>query len=165
MVSPIRLPKCKAFLSELAQMAGRYSGSAKGEANGAQEAEVQAKKRVCAEAVMLGLFFYFLPKVWAKGERVGKDFFFEKGEQQRAVYEMYRRAGLTVVHRPSITIPDDPPSTGSVAAFAGMLASDEKQRCAELLAPFLGGQYRDHTEQPQEAARRKDQAGTIEEGH
>ena len=39
------------------------SGSAKGEANGAQEAEAQAKKRVCAEGVMLGLFFYFLPRV------------------------------------------------------------------------------------------------------
>jgi hypothetical protein len=34
------------------------TGSAKGEANGAAEAEVQAKKRVCAESVMLGLFFY-----------------------------------------------------------------------------------------------------------
>ncbi len=56
------------------------SGSAKGEANGAQEAEVQAKKRVCAEGVLLGLFFYFLPKVWGKGERVGKDFYFGQGE-------------------------------------------------------------------------------------
>jgi hypothetical protein len=70
------------------------SGSAKGEANGAQEAEAQAKKRVCAEGVMLGLFFYFLPKVWGKGERVGKDFSFADGEEQRCVYDMYMRAGL-----------------------------------------------------------------------
>jgi hypothetical protein len=86
------------------------TGSAKGEANGAAEAEVQAKKRVCAESVMLGLFFYFLPKVWAKGERVGKDFYFAEGEEQRAVYEMYRRAGLTIMQTPGITIVrDDPP--------------------------------------------------------
>jgi hypothetical protein len=70
------------------------SGSAKGEANGAQEAEAQAKKRVCAEGVLLGLFFYFLPRVWGKGERVGKDFYFADGEEQRCVHEMYARAGL-----------------------------------------------------------------------
>jgi hypothetical protein len=70
------------------------SGSAKGEANGAQEAEAQAKKRVCAEGVLLGLFFYFLPRVWGKGERVGKDFYFADGEEQRCVHEMYTRAGL-----------------------------------------------------------------------
>jgi hypothetical protein len=34
------------------------SGTAKGEVNGAQEAEVQAKKRVCAEGLMLGLYYY-----------------------------------------------------------------------------------------------------------
>jgi len=70
------------------------SGSAKGEANGAQEAEVQAKKRACAEGLMLGLYYYFLPNVWGKGERVGKDFVFADGEEQRCVYEMYARAGL-----------------------------------------------------------------------
>jgi hypothetical protein len=70
------------------------SGSAKGEANGAAEAEAQAKKRVCAEGVLLGLFFYFLPRVWGKGERVGKDFYFADGEEQRCVHEMYARAGL-----------------------------------------------------------------------
>ena len=37
------------------------TGSAKGDANGAQEAEVQAKKRACAEGLMLGLYLYFLP--------------------------------------------------------------------------------------------------------
>jgi len=67
------------------------TGSAKGEANGAQEAEVQAKKRACAEGLMLGLYYYFLPNVWGKGERVGKDFVFADGEEQRCVYEMYVR--------------------------------------------------------------------------
>jgi len=80
------------------------SGSAKGEANGAQEAEVQAKKRACAEGLMLGLYYYFLPNVWGKGERVGKDFAFADGEEQRCVYEMYARAGLITRSSPSIAI-------------------------------------------------------------
>jgi hypothetical protein len=83
------------------------SGSAKGEANGAQEAEVQAKKRACAEGLMLGLYYYFLPNVWGKGERVGKDFAFADGEEQRCVYEMYTRAGLIVRSTPGVRIPRD----------------------------------------------------------
>ena len=83
------------------------SGSAKGETNGAAEAEAQAKKRVCAEGLLLGQFFYFLPPVWASGERAGKDFYFNAGEEQYAVYEMYRRAGLAIIHSPGITIPPD----------------------------------------------------------
>lgn len=86
---------------------GMSSGSAKGEANGAQEAEVQAKKRVVAEKLLLGLFFYFLPKVWGKGERVGKDFAFSEGEEQRCVYEMYARAGLIARSTPGVRIPRD----------------------------------------------------------
>lgn len=83
------------------------SGSAKGEANGAQEAEVQAKKRACAEGLMLGLYYYFLPNVWGKGERVGKDFAFTDGEEQRCVYEMYARAGLIARGTPGVRIPRD----------------------------------------------------------
>lgn len=86
---------------------GTSSGSAKGEANGAQEAEVQAKKRVVAEKLLLGLFFYFLPKVWGKGERVGKDFAFTDGEEQRCVYEMYTRAGLIARSTPGVRTPRD----------------------------------------------------------
>jgi hypothetical protein len=82
------------------QIVSESTGSAKGDANGAQEAEVQAKKRACAEGLMLGLYLYFLPKVWGKGERVGKDFSFGEGEERRCVYEMYARAGL-VAHRTS----------------------------------------------------------------
>jgi hypothetical protein len=111
------------------------TGSAKGEANGAAEAEVQAKKRVCAESVMLGLFFYFLPKVWAKGEKVGKDFYFDTGEEQRAVYEMYRRAGLRVVQSPGMTIPrDDPPDRPAAAHGSAPPAIPTRQR-TPLAAP------------------------------
>ena len=83
------------------------SGSAKGEANGAQEAEAQAKKRVVAEGLMLGLYFYFLPRVWGKGERAGKDFVFADGEEQRCVFEMYRRASLDVVRHSGSALPRD----------------------------------------------------------
>ncbi len=58
-----------------------------------------------AEKLLLGLFFYFLPKVWGKGERVGKDFSFAEGEEQRCVYEMYARAGLIARSTPGTTVP------------------------------------------------------------
>jgi hypothetical protein len=92
------------------------SGSAKGEANGAQEAEVQAKKRACAEGLMLGLYYYFLPNVWGKGERVGKDFTFADGEEQRCVYEMYARAGLIARSTPSARVPRDGSTAGGGAS-------------------------------------------------
>ena len=87
------------------QIVSESTGSAKGDANGAQEAEVQAKKRACAEGLMLGLYLYFLPKVWGKGERVGKDFYFGEGEERRCVYEMYARAGLLSRSSPGVDIP------------------------------------------------------------
>lgn len=92
------------------------SGSAKGEVNGAQEAEVQAKKRACAEGLMLGLYYYFLPNVWGKGERVGKDFAFADGEEQRCVYEMYTRAGLIARGTPGALIPRDGSATRGEAS-------------------------------------------------
>jgi hypothetical protein len=95
------------------------SGSAKGEANGAQEAEVQAKKRVCAEGVMLGLFFYFLPKVWGKGERVGKDFYFSQGEEERCVYEMYARAGLLPRQHGGVSVDRHPASASAPSPERG----------------------------------------------
>jgi hypothetical protein len=87
------------------------SGNAKGEANGAQEAEVQAKKRACAEGLMLGLYYYFLPNVWGKGERVGKDFYFADGEERRCVYEMYARAGLIKRSTRGVTVAHSEPGT------------------------------------------------------
>jgi len=91
------------------------TGSAKGDANGAQEAEVQAKKRACAEGLMLGLYLYFLPKVWGKGERVGKDFYFGEGEERRCVYQMYARAGLLTHSTSGIEIPHPAAATYRVA--------------------------------------------------
>ena len=56
-------------------------------------AEAQAKKRACAE-FGLGRYFYTLPKVWGKGSGSKRDFRFERGEAQRCIQEMYRKAGL-----------------------------------------------------------------------
>ncbi len=79
---------------------GLIQHSSTGESDGSREnegtsSEAQAKKRACAEAVGLGHFFYFLPKVWARGERQGKAFRFAPRECERAVEEMFRLAGLT----------------------------------------------------------------------
>jgi hypothetical protein len=101
------------------------SGSVKGEANGAQEAEIQAKKRACAEGLMLGLYYYFLPNVWGNGERIGKDFAFADGEEQRCVYEMYARAGLITRSTPSVPIPrgEVPTAHGDISRSAATPAS------------------------------------------
>ena len=106
------------------QIISESSGSAKGEANGAAEAEAQAKKRVCAEGLMLGLYLYFLPKVWGKGEKLGKEFVFAEGEERRCVYEMYRRAGLLSRTSPGIEIarPVPPPTPATPATERATIA-------------------------------------------
>ncbi len=117
------------------------SGCAKGDLNGAQEAEVQAKKRVCAEGLMLGLYLYFLPNVWGKGERIGKEFHFAEGEEQRCVWEMYRRAGLLparsrgAAHERPAPTPAAPPPTAATerAARARTALAQAEQRVG--LAP------------------------------
>ena len=129
------------------------TGSAKGDANGAQEAEVQAKKRACAEGLMLGLYLYFLPKVWGKGERVGKDFYFGEGEERRCVYEMYARAGLVAHSTSGIEIPRPAVANHRVAAAATLVteraaaaraALDTAERRAGL-QPREGAAAADHT--------------------
>jgi len=74
---------------------------------------VQAKKRACAEGLMLGLYYYFLPNVWGKGERVGKDFYFADGEEQRCVYQMYARAGLIKGSTRGVTVARNEPGTAT----------------------------------------------------
>jgi hypothetical protein len=131
------------------------SGSAKGEANGAQEAEVQAKKRVCAEGVLLGLFFYFLPKVWGKGERVGKDFYFSQGEEERCVYEMYARAGLLPRHHGGgsaerVQLPEHTPAAERTRNQAYSRQVPASQRVAPLSRESRGSSSR----QSEQASRR-----------
>jgi hypothetical protein len=110
------------------------TGSAKGDANGAQEAEVQAKKRACAEGLMLGLYLYFLPKVWGKGERVGKDFSFGEGEERRCVYEMYARAGLVSRSSPGAEIPRRAEAAHRVAPASTPAAAPVTERAAAARA-------------------------------
>ncbi len=72
-------------------------------------AEAQAKKRACAE-FGLGRFLYTLPKMWGKGSGSRSSFRFSDGEEQRVVYEMYRRAGLIQSsHEPILQISPEPP--------------------------------------------------------
>jgi hypothetical protein len=86
---------------------GWSSGSAKQDKLGPMEAEMQAKKRVVAEKLMLGLYLYFLPPVWMRGTYDEQRHVFSpaEGEEQRCAYEMYVRAGLIDRPRPSVAIP------------------------------------------------------------
>lgn len=78
------------------------SGKAEIERIGPMDAEAQAKKRVVAEGLMLGLYLYFLPEVWMRGEysAARKIFYPHDGEDRRCAYEMYARAGL--ITRPHV---------------------------------------------------------------
>src|SRR6185503_8652436 len=62
-------------------------------------AEAQAKKRACAE-FGLGRYFYFLPRLWGKGQGDRKSFRFDDGEARRVVHQMYQQAHLTVPAAP-----------------------------------------------------------------
>jgi hypothetical protein len=57
-------------------------------------AEAQAKKRVCAEALGLGLYFYHAPKLWGVITHKGKGATFAAGEEERLKLELYGRMGL-----------------------------------------------------------------------
>lgn len=69
-----------------------HTASGEGELGDAYEgasAEAQAKKRVCAEALGLGLYFYFLPPVYGKVERAGGKLVFPRTEQDRIIRALY----------------------------------------------------------------------------
>ena len=108
---------------------GWSSGSAKQDKLGPMEAEAQAKKRVCAEKLMLGLYLYYLPTVWMHGEydRERRLFFPRSGEEQRCAYEMYARAGLIARPTPSITLPPAPlaPTARHAAAVTALRAAEQ----------------------------------------
>lgn len=62
--------------------------------NGGTSAEAQAKKRVCAEALGLGQYFYAAPKLWGAITHRGKGATFAPGEEERLKREIYARMGL-----------------------------------------------------------------------
>ena len=62
--------------------------------NEGTSAEAQAKKRVCAEGLGLGLYLYHAPKLWGTVERKGKGAIFSRPEEQRLKLELYRTMGL-----------------------------------------------------------------------
>ncbi len=76
-------------------------------------AEAQAKKRACAE-FGLGRFLYTLPKLWGKGSGSRSSFRFADGEEQRVVYEMYRRAGVLESSHDPIQIAPQPEPPAAV---------------------------------------------------
>jgi hypothetical protein len=80
------------------------TGSSKESFDGGQDAEAQAMKRVCARTVGLGLYLYHLPEIWGRGERAGSRFFFADGEEERCLYELYRRAGLSTTSQMGVTL-------------------------------------------------------------
>ena len=96
------------------------TGSSKETFEGGQDAEAQALKRVCARTVGLGLYLYFLPEVWGRGERDGKRFYFAGGEEERCLHELYRRAGLSTIPHPGVSLPSSTPPTPAPTVTTSM---------------------------------------------
>jgi len=106
-------------IAHLCAFGGLIQGTASGECApgdplGGTSAEAQAKKRVCAELLGLGRFFYRLPSIWGAGDGSGPHFRFHAGEAERCVAELYRRAAL---------LPANLPSTPALERTAPMPAS------------------------------------------
>jgi hypothetical protein len=62
--------------------------------NTGTSAEIQAKKRVCAEALGLGLYLYSAPKIWGDVTHKGRGATFLAGEEERIKQTAYQRMGL-----------------------------------------------------------------------
>jgi hypothetical protein len=93
-----------------------------GDPNGGTSAEAQAKKRVCAEALGLGLYLYSAPKLWGTLEHRNR---FAPGEEARLKQALYRQMGLLSQDTPT---KDDTPRSRQVAPN-----SDQLQRARTAL--------------------------------
>lgn len=93
--------------------------------NGGTIAEAQAKKRVCAEALGLGLYLYHAPKFWGALADTGKNATFAPGEEQRLKREIYGRMGLIPAPAPDEVPPEPSPARLQRARTA--LADAERQ--------------------------------------
>jgi hypothetical protein len=125
------------------------TGSSKESFDGGQDAEAQAMKRVCARAVGLGLYLYALPEIWGRGERDGKRFFFADGEEERCLYELYRRAGFStaVSSVTTIQLPITPAATtpsgttgAATSGFKGPTENGHGQRLATARAALVAAE-------------------------
>lgn len=65
-----------------------------GDDNTGTSAEIQAKKRVCAEALGLGLYLYSAPKIWGDVTHKGRGATFLSGEEERIKQTAYQRIGI-----------------------------------------------------------------------
>ncbi|NJO81905.1 MAG: hypothetical protein HC828_03380 [Blastochloris sp.] len=89
-----------------------------GEENQGTSSEIQAKRRVCAEGLGLGLYLYSMPKLWDDIEPQGRSFVFARKVEENLKWQMYSKLGLDkieplVVPRFSILIPPIQPTPPS----------------------------------------------------
>jgi hypothetical protein len=129
------------------------SGKAESERIGPMDAEAQAKKRVVAEGLMLGLYLYFLPEVWMRGEydSARKIFYPHDGEERRCAYEMYARAGLIARSQPSASIPHPPKTSPSTPAQLP-IATSASERLTAARAALNAAEQRVGVQSPAQGA-------------
>jgi hypothetical protein len=130
--------------------------------NEGTSAEAQAKKRVCAEGLGLGLYFYRAPKLWGTVERKGKGAIFFRQEEQRLKLELYRTMGLltdpSAASTPTPTPlrapapPAEPshiaPDPDRLARARAALAQGEERSAKHAPAPRTPAPTNERTERP-----------------
>jgi hypothetical protein len=111
-------------------------------------AEAQAKKRVCAEALGLGLYFYHAPKLWGVVTHKGKGATFATGEEERLKLELYGRMGL-LREQPSVQEVD---RTGAPAMpLSRNHVAPEPERLSRARAALAEGERRAGVQLPAES--------------
>jgi hypothetical protein len=65
-----------------------------GDENQGTSSEIQAKRRVCAEGLGLGLYLYSMPKLWGNIEAQGRSFVFPSHVEEQLKRQMYAMLGL-----------------------------------------------------------------------
>ena len=109
--------------------------------NAGTSAEAQAKKRVCAEGLGLGLYLYHAPKLWGTVERRGKGALFSRPEEQRLKLELSRTMGLLTDQSASSTPMPTPLRAPAPPAEPSRLAPDP-DRLARARAALADGEAR-----------------------
>jgi hypothetical protein len=125
-------------IAELTAFGGKITHWSSGEGdesddNTGTSAEIQAKKRVCAEALGLGLYLYSAPKIWGDVTHKGRGATFLSGEEERIKQTAYQRMGIGLAE-PAALVNTAPISRAPVAQPARRPSPDQLSRARAALA-------------------------------
>jgi hypothetical protein len=120
--------------------------------NAGTSAEAQAKKRVCAEGLGLGLYLYRAPKLWGTVERKGKGATFSRQEEQRLKLELSRTMGLLTDQSATSSTPTPTPLRAPAPPAEPSHIAPDPDRLARARAALAQGEERSAKHAPRTPA-------------